>query len=89
MLATVKKTAPLLSGRARTALQKLQRSVHDRDREMRQADHLLSGALVAGDESTQSEMLAVYTESVQELRACVQRLEMFLLTHVTTAPKDT
>jgi hypothetical protein len=71
-----------LSGRARTALLQLQRRVTEREREMKAADRVLSGALSAASVDTQTEMLETYLETVQELRVSLQRLEAFLISRV-------
>ena len=70
---------PLLSGRARSALQQHQRRVTELQRDVQSADRVLSGALTACDGHSQREMLSAYLESVQELRVSLQRLESFLL----------
>jgi hypothetical protein len=72
-----------LSGRARASLAQHQHRVAVRQRQMQAADRVLSGAVAACDAAAQRESLAVYLESVQELRGAVQRLEYFLLRRVT------
>jgi hypothetical protein len=71
--------SPVLSGRARAALQQHQRRVEVLQRELHGVDRVLSGALTACDGASQNEMLGAYLEAVQELRVSLQRLEGFLM----------
>jgi len=78
---TAKPVTPL-SGRAKNAMLQLQRRVTEREREMRSADRVLTGALSAASMNAQTEMLESYLETVQELRVSLQRLEDFLMSRV-------
>lgn len=84
----VRVPAPVLSGRARAALQQHQRRVTELQRDVQAADRVLSGALTACDGHSQREMLSTYLEAVQELRVSLQRLEGFLLQRLVGAPDD-
>ena len=80
--------APVLSGRARAALQQHQRRVTELQRDVQSADRVLSGALTACDGHSQREMLSTYLEAVQELRVSLQRLEGFLLQRLVGVADD-
>ena len=82
MSTSTAKPVTQLSGRAKNAMLQLQRRVTEREREMRSADRVLTGALSAASMDAQTEMLETYLETVQELRVSLQRLEDFLMSRV-------
>ena len=69
------KSGRVLSGRFKQELARRQRHCATLVQQVRAADRMLTGSLVACDANTQAEMLASMLECVQELRVGLQRIE--------------
>jgi hypothetical protein len=69
------KSGRVLSGRFKQELARRQRHCSTLVQQVRTADRMLTGSLVACDANTQAEMLAAMLECVQELRVGLQRIE--------------
>jgi hypothetical protein len=72
------KSGRVLSGRFKQELARRQRHCAALVQQVRAADRMLTGSLVACDANTQAEMVAAMLECVQELRVGLQRIESYV-----------